>query len=56
MQGQTPLAARQSGATTQAYNCNLEKVGQFEGEGASWQLTWFEDLLGMMEVSYAPYP
>ncbi|HZR11311.1 MAG TPA: hypothetical protein VFA79_22180 [Myxococcales bacterium] len=43
LQGQTPLADRQSGATTQAYNCNLEKVGQFEGEGASWQLTWFGD-------------
>src|SRR4051812_29796313 len=42
LQGQTPLADRQSGATTQAYNCNLEKVGQFEGEGASWQLTWFD--------------
>jgi len=43
LQGQTPLADRQSGATTQAYNCNLEKIGQFEGEGASWQLTWFND-------------
>src|SRR4051812_4966050 len=43
LQGQTPIADRQSGATTQAYNCNLEKVGQFEGEGASWQLTWFGD-------------
>ena len=43
LQGQTPLADRQSGATTQAYNCNLEKVGGFEGEGASWQLTWFGD-------------
>jgi len=42
LQGQTPLADRQSGASTQAYNCNLEKVGQFEGEGASWQLTWFD--------------
>jgi hypothetical protein len=43
LQGQTPLADRQSGATTQAYNCNLEQAGQFEGEGASWQLTWFQD-------------
>ena len=43
LQGQTPLADRQSGASTQAYNCNLEKVGQFQGEGASWQLTWFQD-------------
>ena len=38
VQGQTPLADRQSGATAQAYNCNLEKVGQFQGEGASWLL------------------
>ena len=42
LQGQTPLADRQSGASQTAYNCNLEKVGQFEGEGSSWQLTWFD--------------
>jgi len=42
LQGQVPLAERQSGASTQPSNCNLEKVGQFEGEGASWQLTWFD--------------
>ena len=42
LQGQTTLAERTSGASQQAYNCNLEKVGQFEGEGASWQLTWFD--------------
>src|SRR5262249_42424654 len=43
LQGQTPLADRQSGATAQAYNCNLAKVGQFQGEGASWQLAWSDN-------------
>jgi hypothetical protein len=43
LQGQTPLADRQSGATATAYNCNLEKVGQFQGEGASWQLAWSDN-------------
>jgi hypothetical protein len=43
LQGQTTLAERQSGASEQAYNCNLELVGQYQGEGAEWQLTWFND-------------
>lgn len=42
LQGQTTLAERQSGASQTAYNCNLEKVGQYEGDGTSWQLTWFD--------------
>ncbi|MGZ6123619.1 MAG: LVIVD repeat-containing protein [Myxococcales bacterium] len=43
LQGQTSLADRQSGASTTAYNCNLELVGQFPGQGSEWQLTWFND-------------
>ena len=43
LQGQTSLADRQSGASETAYNCNLELVGQHQGEGAEWQLTWFND-------------
>lgn len=42
LQGQTTLAERQSGASQQAYNCNLELVGQFTGEGAEWQHAWFD--------------
>jgi hypothetical protein len=37
------MAERLSGASEQAYNCNLELVGQFEGEGASWQFASFDD-------------
>lgn len=40
LQGQITVAERVSGASEQAYNCNLDLVGQFEGEGASWQLAW----------------
>jgi hypothetical protein len=43
LQGQTTLAERLSGASEEAYNCNLELVGQFGGEGASWQFAWFDD-------------
>src|SRR4051812_43655283 len=43
LQGQTSLADRNSGASTQAYNCNLELVGQHQGNGGEWQLTWFND-------------
>jgi hypothetical protein len=43
LQGQTTLAERQSGASETAYNCNLDLVGQYQGEGAEWQLAWFND-------------
>jgi len=43
LQGQTTLAERQSLASQTPYNCNLELVGQSTGEGAQWQLAWFED-------------
>jgi hypothetical protein len=43
LQGQTTLAERTSGASETAYNCNLDLVGQYQGQGAEWQLTWFND-------------
>jgi len=42
LQGQTTLAERMSGASSKAHNCNLELVGQFQGEGASWQMASFD--------------
>jgi hypothetical protein len=42
LQGQTTLAERMTGASEQAYTCNLELVGQFRGEGASWQMAAFD--------------
>jgi hypothetical protein len=41
LQGQTTLAERQSGASKTPYNCNLQLVGQFTGEGAAYQMGWF---------------
>ncbi|HUS25134.1 MAG TPA: hypothetical protein VM369_09305 [Candidatus Binatia bacterium] len=43
LQGQVPLQDRVSGRSQQGYNCNLEIVGQWQGDGASWQTAWYED-------------
>jgi len=43
LQGQTTIAERLSLDSQTAYNCNTELVGQYAGEGASWQLAWFDD-------------
>ena len=42
LQGQTTIAERMTGQSEKSYNCNLELVGQFRGEGASWQMAAFE--------------
>src|SRR5881397_3893617 len=39
LQGQTTAAEISSGALTKGFNCNSDMVGQYQGEGASWQLT-----------------
>jgi hypothetical protein len=36
IQGQVPLADRQSGRSRQGYRCNLVEVGHFQGRGSSW--------------------
>ncbi|MHB8508827.1 MAG: LVIVD repeat-containing protein [Candidatus Dormibacteria bacterium] len=41
LQGQVPLANRASGDSQLGYRCNLELVGQFAGQGASWQMAWY---------------
>jgi hypothetical protein len=43
LQGQTTVAERESGLSAQGFNCNLELVGQFQGEGASYGAAWFDD-------------
>jgi len=44
LQGQTTQAERESGDSERGYNCNLELVGQFQGEGSkSWHMAWFDD-------------
>jgi hypothetical protein len=39
LQGQTTAAEISSGAVAQGFNCNADIQGQYQGEGASWQLT-----------------
>jgi hypothetical protein len=36
IQGQVPLADRQSGRSKQGYTCNLALLGRYQGEGATW--------------------
>lgn len=43
VQGQTTLAERFAPGPAKAYNCNLELVGQFEGEGAGADVEIFEN-------------
>jgi hypothetical protein len=47
LQGHTTLAQRQSGFSELGYNCNLELVGQYQGEGTWWfgggNVTSFDD-------------
>ena len=43
LQGQTTLAERMTGASSRSYNCNLELVGQFQGEGANYQMASFDE-------------
>ena len=44
LQGQVPAALRASGF--KGFNCNLQLIGQSQGEGASWQHAWFQDGAG----------
>ena len=43
LQGQVPAAMRAAGF--KGFNCNLELVGQFRGNGANWQTTQFTQRL-----------
>lgn len=43
LQGQVPLVDRVSGRSELGYSCNLELVGQYQGEGAGWQMAWMDD-------------
>ena len=39
LDGQTTLQEVDAGLVANGFNCNADLVGQFQGEGASWQLT-----------------
>jgi hypothetical protein len=43
LQGQVSKLDRSSGRSLSGYRCNLELVGQYAGEGASWQMAWYDD-------------
>lgn len=43
LQGQVSAEDRASARSLEGFRCNLELVGQSAGEGASWQMAWFDD-------------
>jgi len=56
VQGQTTLAERFRPGPARAYNCNLELVGQFEGEGASADVEVFDRCAYYSTASMTPNP
>jgi hypothetical protein len=42
LQGQTTLAERMGGSAAKGINCNLNLIGQFQGEGAYHAQTWID--------------
>jgi len=51
LQGQTTKFERDSGLSELGFNCNLELVGQFQGDGSqSWHMAWFDN------CAYYPTP
>src|SRR5437899_1783504 len=44
LQGQVSAAQRASGF--QGFSCNLQLIGQYKGDGASWQHAFFQDKSG----------
>jgi hypothetical protein len=42
LQGQVPLEDRASGRSASGYRCNVELVGQYQGEGASLMGAWYD--------------
>ncbi|MES3011360.1 MAG: hypothetical protein V4738_11280 [Pseudomonadota bacterium] len=55
LQGQVPLADRKSGRSQQGYSCNMELVGQYQGEGATW-VNPFYDKCAYMATSFNGIP
>ncbi|AXQ27807.1 hypothetical protein D0B54_03570 [Solimonas sp. K1W22B-7] len=43
LQGQVPLEDRVGERSQHGYQCNLERVGQYQGQGAGLQFTWHGD-------------
>lgn len=54
-QGRVPIEDRTSGRSEQGYNCNLKRIGQFQGEGASWVNPMFKNC-AYMATSFAGIP
>jgi len=51
LQGATTTAERVSGLSELGFQCNLELVGQYQGQGLKYMLTWFGDCVYMAKLT-----
>lgn len=55
LQGQVPLADRESGRNQEGYSCNLKLLGEYQGEGSSWVSPSYRDC-AYMSTSFSGIP
>lgn len=55
IQGRVPIEERASGRSQAGYNCNLKRVGQYQGEGSTWVNPSFKNC-AYMATSFSGIP
>jgi hypothetical protein len=55
LQGATTTAERLSGLSELGFQCNLELVGQYQGQGAKYMANWFDDCAYMAQTNNPNY-
>lgn len=55
IQGRVPIEERTNGRSQQGYNCNLKRIGQYQGEGSTWVNPSFKNC-AYMATSFSGIP